>query len=85
MSNGYKVSNEIKNQIINRIKNEGISVIKAGEEHGVSTKTIYRWLSNNVQQPSIVEFNKIKKEKEELLKLVGELTVQLSSTQKKIS
>ena len=86
MKKGYRISKEIKDQIISRIKNEGVSVIKAGEEHGISTKTIYGWLSKDVhKQPSIIEFNKLKREKDELLKMVGELTIQLSNTQKKIS
>lgn len=86
MSNGYKGGKEIKEQILNRIKNDGVSVKDAGEEHGISTRTIYGWLSKDIsKQPSIVEFNKIKREKEELLKLVGRLTVELSNTQKKIS
>ncbi len=32
----YRIAPEIKEQIINRIKNDGISVAEAAKEHGVS-------------------------------------------------
>lgn len=48
MKKGYKVSKEIKDQILKRVKEEGISVIQAAEDHGVSTKTIYNWLTKGV-------------------------------------
>jgi len=36
----YRIAPEIKEQIINRIKNDGISVAEAAKAHGVSTVTI---------------------------------------------
>ena len=36
----HRIAPEIKEQIINRIKNEGVSVSQAAGEHGVSEKTI---------------------------------------------
>ena len=35
----YKVSPEVKQQILKRIKEEGVSVTQAAEEHGLSTQT----------------------------------------------
>jgi len=59
-------------------------VAKAAEEHGISTQTIYGWLTKGVsEQPSWSEMNRIKKENAQLLQLVGELTVKLSTSQKK--
>lgn len=86
MKKGYRIAPELKEQIINRIKNDGVPVAQASADHGVSVKTIYSWLGAKAQgQPSWSEFNKLKREKEELLKLVGDLTVQLSTSQKKKS
>ena len=80
----YHISSDVKEQVLKRIKKEGISVIKASEEHGISTHTIYRWLTNKVSAPTIQEFNRLKKQNQELLALVGELTIKLSQTKKKI-
>lgn len=81
----YRISKDVKEQILKRIKEEGVSVSKAAEEHGISTHTIYRWLSKTVENnPSIREFNALKKQNQQLLALIGELTIKLSQTQKKI-
>ena len=80
----HKIAPEVKEQIINRIKNEGVSVAQAAKDHGVSDVTIYSWISKKVQgQPTISENIKLKREIEQLLKLVGEMTLKLSETQKK--
>jgi transposase-like protein len=85
MKKQFKISKEIKEQILKRIKEEGVSVSKAAEEHGLHTSTIYAWLSKGIKaQPSYKEYFKLQKEKKELLALVGELTIKLSQTQKKI-
>jgi len=85
MKKQFKVSAEIKEQILKRIKEEGVSVSKAAEEHGIHTSTIYAWLSKGIKaQPSVKEHIKLQKEKKELLALVGELTIKLSQAQKKI-
>jgi transposase-like protein len=80
----YRIKKEIKDQILQRIQNEGISVSQAAEDHGVSTKTIYSWLTKGTsEEPSWSEVKRLKKQNQELMQLVGELTVKLSSSQKK--
>ena len=80
----YRVSPEVKADILKRIKEQGIPVSQVAQEHGVSTKTIYTWLGKGVEgQPTIGELVKLKWENQMLLVLVGELTVKLSCTQKK--
>jgi len=81
---GHRVSREVREQILKRIKEEGIPVLQASEEHGVSTKTIYSWLTKGTSKnPSWVEVAKLKKQNQELLALVGEITMKLSQAQKK--
>jgi len=80
----HKISPELKEQIINRIKNEGVSVAQASKDHGVSDVTIYGWIAKKVDgQPTISENLRLKKENEQLYKLVGEMTLKLSESQKK--
>jgi len=81
----YRVSRETKEQILKRIKEDGISVAQAAEDHGVSTKTIYLWLTKGVTKPvSWSEYSKLKKENQDLKTFIGEITVELSKTKKKI-
>ena len=58
---GYRISNEIKEQVLNRIKNEGVSVANAAADHGISTHTIYKWLGDGATTISVLEYNKLKK------------------------
>ena len=37
----HRIAPDIKEQIINRIKNDGVSVVQAAKEHGNSDQTIY--------------------------------------------
>lgn len=76
------IPQEIKQQILDRAK-EGVSVPQLSREHGVSTKTIYGWLGKQtVSHPSALEYNRIKRERDELLRLVGKLTMDLSKEKK---
>jgi transposase-like protein len=80
----FRIAPDVKEQIINRIKNEGVSVAAAAKEHGVSEPTIYAWIGAKAEGgPSVLEFAKLKRENEELLKLIGLMTYKLSESQKK--
>ncbi len=81
---GHRIAREIKDQIIYRIKNDGVSVTEAAKEHGVSDGTIYGWIAKKVEgQPNLSEVIRLKKENTQLMQLVGEITLKLSETQKK--
>lgn len=79
----FRIAPEIKKQIIGRIKNDGVSVATAAKEHGVSTVTIYSWLGTTARGVSIIEHNKLKKENGLLKALIGELTLKLSTGEKR--
>lgn len=80
----FRVSQEIKEETINRIKNKGISVSEAAEDIGVSTVTIYAWLGNKAKgSVSLLKYNKLKKENQQLKELIGELTIKMSLEAKK--
>jgi transposase-like protein len=80
----HKVAREVKEQILNRIKNEGVSIAKAAEEHGISDRTIYGWLRKKADGfPVMSDVLKLKRENTALKELVGEITLKLSETQKK--
>jgi transposase-like protein len=86
MSNkkGHRIANDVKADIIRRVKEEGISVAQAAKDHGIHETTIYGWLgSGAVGTPSWGEFSRLQKQNKELFEVVGELTVKLSAAQKK--
>ena len=80
----HRIAQDVKEQIINRIKNEGVSVVDAAKDHGISENTIYGWIAKKTEgQPTLSEIIKLKRENTQLLQLVGEMTLKLSDTQKR--
>lgn len=58
----YKIAPDVKEQIINRIKDDGVTVVEAAKEHGVSEATIYTWIAKKVEgQPTLSENMKLKR------------------------
>lgn len=77
-----RVPLETKNEIVEKVKN-GMSVAEAATQYAVSTKTIYGWLSNETRpELSILEYNRIKKENEELKRIIGIITLELERGKK---
>ncbi len=80
----HRIAPDLREQILKRVKDEGIPVAQAAKEHGVSEGTIYGWLGKGVKGlPTLGELVRLKRQNEELLALVGELTLEKSRTQKK--
>ncbi len=80
----HRIPQEVKADIIRRIKEEGVTVAQAAKDHGIHETTVYGWIGAGAQgAPSWSEFIKLQKQNRELLALVGEITLQLSATQKK--
>jgi len=80
----HRIAHDVKEQIINRIKNEGVSVGDASRDHGISENTIYGWIAKKTEgQPTVSEVIELKRENAQLLQLVGEFTLKLSEAQKK--
>jgi len=80
----HRTSPEVKEQIINRIKNEGVTVAQAAKEHGLHETTVYGWLGAKAEGTgSVLEIAKLRRENDELLRLVGLMTLKLSESQKK--
>jgi len=78
------VAKEIKDQILKRIKDDGIPVSQVATEHGLRPKLIYGWIAKGVTaSPSILEISKLKRENQALKELIGELTLEASLVKKK--
>lgn len=78
------VSQEVRDQILKRIREEGVSVAQAAEEHGIKPRVIYQWISKGVTAPpSILEIARLKRENQALKEVIGELTLEMSLAKKK--
>jgi putative transposase len=73
------VSREIKNEILAKVRS-GIKVVDLANQYGVSDRSIYLWIhqDTNEEVVSVLKYNKLKRENEELKRLIGELTLDLS-------
>lgn len=77
-----RVPLETKNEIVGKVKS-GVSVAEAAKQYAVSTKTIYGWLSHETRpEISIIEYNRLKKENEELKRIIGIITLELERGKK---
>lgn len=73
----------VKRQVLEQIKN-GSTVKEMADQFQISPKTIYTWLTkDSVSQVSLAEYGKLKREKEDLLKIIGEITLELTRSKKK--
>lgn len=80
----HLVSKDVKEQILKRIKDDGVPVSRAAEEHGLKPRTIYQWISRKVSSPpSILEMARLKRENQALRELIGTLTLEISLAKKK--
>lgn len=73
------IPKEIKQEILGKVK-LGQKVMDLAKLYGVSDKTIYYWLrqSSGEEVVSAVKYNKLKRENEELKRLIGEITLEMS-------
>jgi len=84
MAKIHIVSADVKRQILDRVKEGGKSISEIADEHGVSNRTIYGWLSKGATAaPTWIEVNKLKRENSALKELIGKLTYDMTVAQKK--
>ena len=77
MPRGYPaLSSEQKKEIVSRIKEKGEWVADLAKEYGVLPRTIYGFLGRSGQNSgALLELSKLKREKDALLRIVGQLIV----------
>lgn len=77
------ITKEVKDEILAKIK-AGEKVPVVGEQYGVSDKTIYYWLRMKaIGAVSLLEYNRLKKENQQLKEIIGIITFELEKSKKK--
>jgi transposase-like protein len=80
----YRVSLEIKQEILRKLKTENISVKELAANYGISEGTIYSWLKKKVSGVvSMRDHLKVVKENQHLKELLGQTLLSMSMEQKK--
>lgn len=81
MPTGKPTDPKLKAEVIAKIQDGGMSVTDASATYGFSSKTIYTWLKVGVVDGNrnlILENNKLKKEIEQLYRLLGRATAEMN-------
>jgi transposase-like protein len=81
----HRVSKEVKAEIIKRVKEQGVPIKQAAEEHGITDSAIYKWLGKGIEEgaPTYGEYARVQRQNRDLLTIIGEMTLKLSEAQKK--
>lgn len=82
MPTGKPIDPNLRAEIVSKIRNDGMSVSAASAQYGVNSKSIYYWLRDGVVDGNgnrnlILELNRLRKENEQLYKLLGRATAEM--------
>lgn len=85
MASGYKrVDPAIKAEIISKAKN-GERVLDLAKQYGFFYRTIYRWMGEKANQSNDqLEVVRLRRQNEELVKIIGEQTLEITRLKKNI-
>jgi predicted transcriptional regulator len=74
-----RIPKEIREEVLVKAR-AGEKVAELAERYGISNRTIYGWLTKDSGEEviSVLRYNKLKKENEELKRIIGKLTLDMS-------
>jgi len=85
MGTYHFIAKEIKDQVLSRVKNDGITAAQAARDAGISADTVYGWIAKGAsgQNDEVLENIRLKRELTGVYELLGKLTAQLAIFKKK--
>jgi len=84
MSRFKRIPPETREEILQRIKEGGESANRVAIQAGINPRTVYNWLAKETVKTGVSwpEYNRLRRENEQLKAIVGELTLGLKRTKK---
>ena len=81
---GKRYSKEVKEEVLGKVRG-GRRVSDVAREHGINEMTVRTWLERDTVSggSQILEMSRLKRENEELLRIIGELKVESERAKKK--
>lgn len=77
------VAAEVKAEILLKVKS-GEKVVDLAKQYGISDRSIYNWLKGKLEsEVSYREYKRVLKENEDLKKILGVVTLELTRAKKK--
>jgi len=84
MGTFHIIPKEIKEQVISRVKNDGISCAQAAKDAGVCADSVRNWLAKTTSgNTEAIENARLKRELSSVYELLGKLTAELAAFKKK--
>lgn len=80
MGNFRVIDPVVKAEVINQVRNNGMSVAEAATKYRITSRTIYSWLRKGVvngYRNLILENNRLKKELEIAYRIIGRATAEM--------
>lgn len=71
-----KISKEIRDRVVEKIKNDGLSAGQAAKEFGISANTIYGWLDKGKIGSDTLEIGRLRKENQQLKMIIAEVMLE---------
>lgn len=79
-----QITKEKRQEILNKVKVEGLMVKEVAEQYNISSKTIYRWIKEESEgAPSFWELKKLRQENKVLKELIGAITLDMEKNKKR--
>jgi len=85
MPKGIPTDPALKAEVMSKIRDHGMTVAEASTTYGFTSKTIYTWLRAGVVDGNrnlILELNRLRKENEQLYRLLGRATAEMQKSKK---
>lgn len=81
MTKGVPTNPAVKAEILDKVKNQGVSVYQASKDYHVSSNAIRNWLTSDMSgnaRALLLENNRLKKELDNAYRVIGKLSTDAS-------